>query len=178
MSNEQTTDRPLPPDEGTTPFEAIPMLAADEDFITKADRLRTLKQLHDQHFAESKKGAKDSEFDLLKLEIAARSLVAGVKSISYLDLRVSTTDGGTIKGEVNGALLAELIANLPATVLLRVIAAAKGFDVQKLVDAGVSPMNVAQSKDPDQSRAGSIRVEWIGAKGKGAKERRGGGALQ
>jgi hypothetical protein len=153
-------------DSAVTPYEAIPALAGNDAYINKMDRLRELTRVKHELFNTDERKGPIGEYEALKRECAAMQLVAGERSVAFGDLRLMSVAGGTTKGKVTGALLSPLLDdgdNSPGDVemLLRVIAAAKEFDVQKLVDAGVRPTIIAAAKSPDTHGAGSIRAEIV-----------------
>lgn len=189
MSEQPLAGQPAADDSAAIPYEAIPALAANEDYIAKMERLRELKALKDALFND-KEPKKPGDLPLgeytgLKLEVAAMNLVNGYTSVVYNDLRVARVAGGTDKGKVTGAAMIEQYeagSDLPMPYeLLRAIAlAAKDCDVQVLVEHGMQPARVMAARTPDKPRSASIRVEWVGAKGKGAgqKARATGGPIQ
>lgn len=159
------------------PFEAIPGLAANEEFIASMDKLRELKQLEDQFFKkDDKHPEKDGLYHKLRRSTMAIALSFGQRSVSYQDIRIADVDGGVIKGKVSGERLlvqlgimgsdeTPLAAKEPGeliALLLGIVKAAKELDPQKLVDAGVSPLAISRAKSPDTPKANSVRVEWIG----------------
>jgi len=168
-----------------TPFEAIPELAANEHYVTGMTRLRELKALKDQLFNDDEKKGPLGEFEGLKREMAAMQLVHGQKSVAYYDLRVMSADGGVTKGKITGPAMIEQYEQnselpMPYDKLRAIALAATNCDASTLVQYGCSPSAVAAAREPDKPRANSIRVEWIGAKGRGAdkKMRAGAGDVQ
>jgi len=167
-------------DDGAIPFESVPALAANEAYVEKMTRLRDLKALKDQLFNDKEpKSPGDlplGEYEGLKRECAAMALVNGQKSVAFFDLRVMSAAGGVTKGKITGAAMIEQYekdSDLPMDYSkLRAIAlAAKDCDAQVLVQYGCSVAAVAAAREPDKPRAGSVRVEWIGAKGRGAGQK-------
>lgn len=167
----------------SVPFEAVPSLASNDDYIAKLARLRELKELKDKLFNDDEKRGDLGEYEQLKRECAAiAAATAGIASITYYDLRVSMVDGGMIKGDVTGLALIETLTvehgGVTAAQYIAIAKAAKKLDVQALADGGISPLSIVRAKSPDAPRAGSIRVEWVGRKGRGAKSKAKGGAIQ
>lgn len=179
MSEQPFAGQPAADDSAAVPFEAIPGLAANEDYITKVERLRELKALKDALFND-KEPKKPGDLPLgeyagLKLEVAAMNLVNGHSSVVYNDLRVARVPGGVDKGKVTGKSLTDLLAEYEGDMskinFHKIIAAAESFNAEKLLEAGV-PVNVIMvARTPDKQRSASIRVEWVGAKGRGAGQK-------
>lgn len=153
----------------TVPYEAIPALAANTTFIEKSTRLRELKLQLD---------AAEEEFKGLRLEVMAMAMVHGVKSVSIGDLRVADTRGRTTKGKVVGATLIDTLETLQMKPLsiaqyAAIAESAKECDPQTLAQGGIPVAAIVAAKSPDSVAANSIRVEWIGARGKNAKSMKG-----
>lgn len=160
----------------SVPFEAIPALAANEHYLAGMERLRELKALKDKLFNDDEKKGPLGEYEGLKREMAAMQLVHGQKSVTYVDLRVASVSGGVTKGKVTGELLAPILDNGDVSpgdvaILIKVIAAGKEFDPEKLIEAGIPASTIVTARTPDKPRASSIRVEWVGAKGRGADKK-------
>ena len=164
----------------SVPFEAIPALAANEHYLAGMERLRELKSLKDKLFNDDEKKGPLGEYEGLKREMAAMQLVHGQKSVTYVDLRVASVSGGVTKGKVTGKGLADWINAQPnyGTLLAKLhenihvlIAAAESFDPAKLLEAGLPADLINSARTPDKPRASSIRVEWVGAKGRGADKK-------
>lgn len=156
------------------PFEALPVLAANERFVTVADRLRELKTLKDAHF--EKRGKLPSEWDELKTEAGALAMAAGVKSVAYIDLRIANAEGGESKGKITGAGMIEQYEKnsdlpMPYEQLRAIALSAKECDPDTLAQYGIPAQRIAAAREPGKGRSSSVRVEWIGSKGKGGKGR-------
>lgn len=177
-------------------YETLPLLASNPEFAQKADRLRHLKQIKDEVFTDKKdkNGVPIGEWDRLRIECGAMVAVAGVKSVVYQDLRISNTEpsatgtpgSGSIDATAFAALMQDEVASGDTkadedtiALLLRIIAAARGFDEERLLEAGVPPHVIARSRGIGKGRAGSTRIEWVGKKGRGAGAKQGtGGPVQ
>lgn len=151
------------------PFESVPQLANDEDFIRKADRLRELKQL--EALFDDKKddnGLPRGEYGRLKIELGARAMAAGVKSVAYIDLRIQNVEGGVTKGKVTGSAIMDAASGVLSVEQLRsIVLAAKDLDEDLLLKYGIPAHVINAGRTKGKPRAASTRVEWIGAKGKG-----------
>lgn len=195
MSEQPFAGQPADDPSAAIPYEAIPALAANEDYIAKLERLRELKAIKDTVFNDKEpKKPGDlplGEYAALKLEVAAINLVNGHSSVVYNDLRVARVPGGEGKDKVTGAKLAPILhdslvspeeagGDRTLEMLLHVIAAAEAFDPSKLLEAGVPVNVILAATTPGKPRSASIRVEWVGAKGRGAgqKARATGGPVQ
>lgn len=164
-------------------FEAIPQLAANVDWLMKMDRLRELKQLEFKLFNSDEKKGPLGEYEALKRECAAIAAVAGASSVAYYDMRLAQVAGGMTKGKVTGEAIINQIVLDTGDALTHehyqaIAESAKECDPQALLKNGISPLTISRAKTPDKPRAGSIQVSWIGAKGKGANGKRGGGSIQ
>lgn len=172
------------------PVEMLPLLASNEDFLRKMARLRYLKEIKDVAFNDKKdeRGVPVGEFGLLRLECGALVSAAGAKSAVYQDLRITNTEpsvagtpgSGAIEASSFAALLSQeydqrQIADPTIAILFAVIAAARGFDEEALLDAGVPAHVIARSRGIGKGRSGSTRVEWVGKKGRGAGGKQGAG---
>lgn len=190
-----TTNRFAEAGSNDVPFETLPILQSNPEFVAKADRLRYLKAVHDDCFSDKKDpatGIPAGEFGRLKIELGAMVAVAGVTSVAYHDLRIANTAaseaGAPGSGSVSGAmlvgLLSELVGEGPKVIeyvrlLEAALAAARSFDEDALMEAGVPPHVIAQARGVGKGRAGSTRVEWIGKRGRGAASKQGdGGQVQ
>lgn len=193
MTDYANTGKPADSDEPKdVPYELIPQLAADEDFIQKAERLRELKATHDRLFDDTRDketGLPRGEFGLLKLELGARAMAAGQRSIAYMDLRIANREGGETKGKVTGAsMMQQLVVgqdddpNIEDWKILRTIAlAAKDLDESILMERGIPAHAINSARQPGKPRSSSVVVEWIGAKGRsggGGKSKATGGPVQ
>ncbi len=163
------------PDESTStesvPYEAVPALAANEHYLSGMMRLRELKELKDRLFGDGKNGEPLGEYEGLKREMAAMQLVHGAKSVTFVDLRVMSAAGGVTKGKVTGAGVLDSLGDATPQQLRAIALAAKECDPEVLVSNGISAAVVHAARTPDKPRASSIRVEWVGAKGKGADKK-------
>lgn len=147
----------------TTAYELVPQLAANEAFIAAADELRRLKLIYDQYF--NKRGKLPSVFDALKHEVAALAAVAGLKSVAYIDMRVTNADGGETQGKVTGAGIMNAASGDLAPEQIRAIAlAAVDVDPAVALQHGISPMLLEAGRERGKPRAGSVRVDLIGGK--------------
>jgi len=175
---------PAATDSAAVPFESVPALAANDAYIEKMTRLRDLKALKDQLFNDKEpKSPGDlplGEYEGLKRECAAMQLINGQKSVAFFDLRVMSAAGGVTKGKVTGAGIIDSLGDATPQQLRAIALAAKECDPEVLVSNGISASVVVAARTPDKPRAGSVRVEWIGAKGRGAgqKTRGTGGDVQ
>lgn len=150
------------------PFELSPVLQANGRAAYVFDRLRDLKR---------QKDAIEKEFDELRTEAGVLVSVAQAKSVAYIDLRVANTEPGKAPMKITGASAVEQLeanSEFPATYQqIRAIAlAAKDCDPDILAQYGYPVNRIDAARKPSgKPRAASTRVEWIGAKGKGGKER-------
>lgn len=172
-----------PEETATTAFEAVPALATNAEWLSKMDRLRELKQLEFKLFNSDEKKGPLGEYEALKRECAAMAAVHGAPSVAYYDMRLATVSGGVTKGKVTGeAIINQIILDTGDALTFEhyqaIAESAKECDPQVLLKGGVSPLTISRAKTPDKPRAGSIQVSWIGAKGKGASGKRGGGSIQ
>lgn len=162
----------LPSAEGPIPFESVPQLAANEEFVTLMEKARHNK-------AEIERMEKEQE--AIRIELGALAAVAGVKSVAYLDLVLTNVDGSTVKGKITGARLIEQCESNGLQAPLRAIAlAAKDCDPDALVQHGYPPHLIEPAREPGKPRAGSTQFSWAGGKGKGGRRRAAGsgGAVQ
>src|SRR4051794_13337997 len=113
-----TTNRFAEAGSNDVPFETLPILQSNPEFVAKADRLRYLKAVHDDCFSDKKAatGIPAGEFGRLKIELGAMVAVAGVTSVAYHDLRIANTAasvaGAPGSGSVSGAMLVGLLSEL------------------------------------------------------------------
>ena len=145
------------------PFEAVPMLAANPEFSTRMERARQLKRAIEDC---------ETELDEIRRECGAMIAVTGEKSVAFIDLRISNVEGGIAKGKLTGAGIIDAAGRELSMAQYRAIAlAAKDCDEGTLLENGIAAVLIASGREPGKPRAGSTRLEWIGAKGKGAKDR-------
>jgi hypothetical protein len=173
----QSESKPLP-------FEAIPQLATGP-FVEKATRLRELKGIHDELFrkADEKKGDPGGEFEQLKLEVGAMAMVAGQKSVQFIDLTITNADGGTVQGKLTGAVLIEQYEKnsdvpMPYDKLRAIALSATTCDPAIAVQYGISPSAIEHAREPGKPRSGSVRVEWMRKAKKFGAGRRAGEPVQ
>ena len=126
-------------------YETIPYLATSE-FIHIMSELRAEKVKLDN--AEKKVAA-------LKLEAGSMVAMANVKSVAFIDLKVTVAAGGTVRGKIR---LDDLRDVVPAE---KIAAAATSVDEEALICLGVAPHVIAGCRDADTQRAGSTRLEWM-----------------
>lgn len=165
------------------PFEAIPLLATSADFHRMASRLRELRAIKDELFDDKISkvtGTPIGEYERLRLELGAMVAVAGVASVTFIDLRIANTAAGETRGKVTGPMIIRSLGDAPTVEQLLAIArSATALDEDELVLNGIPPFVVAQSREPGKPRKGSTRVEWVGKRGPGANAKQGsGGAIQ
>lgn len=155
--------------ESSTPYESIPALAANEDYINKMARLRELYALKLELFNDDEKKGPLGEYEALKHECAAMQLVNGQRSVTYIDMRLASVAGGVTKGKITGAAILDELGGSPSLEQLRaIIASARDCDAQTLLLGGVSADAIEAARTPDKPRAGSIRVELVGGPKRGA----------
>lgn len=180
-------------------FEVIPQLASSEEFYSKAARLYELKEMHDQLFrkTDEKKHDPGGEFEILKTELGAMALTAGVKSVGFMGLNITNADGGETKGEITGARLLDALdipepsaaSNDPVLLwkyfraVYAIAAAAKKIDANAALERGIAPSALEMGREPSKPRAASVRVEWARKRGfaavrAGSKQSTGGGNIQ
>ena len=161
------------------PYELIPQLAGDEDFIRKAERLRELvyiKPLFDDK-KDKATGLPNGEYARLKLELGARVAAAGYKSVAFGDVRILNAEGGKTKGKVTGPAALKALgisnaedANIEDYKRLWAIAlAAVDLDENVLLQNGIAPHVIEASRAPGSYRSSSVRAELIGSKGTGGQ---------
>lgn len=148
-----------------TPYESVPELAANEDFIALMEKARQNKRELERLEAEQ---------DEIRLQCGAMAAVAGHKSVAFFDLVITNVDGGLTKGKLTGAGLIEqaTINNLNVDNLNRAIAlAAKDCDPELLLLYGFPAHLIEPARSKGTNRAGSTQFSWAGAKGRGGKQR-------
>lgn len=161
------------------PYEAVPELAANEDFINLMERAR-------QNKANLERIETDQEN--IRTEAGAMVAVAGYKSVAYNELVLTVVDGGTTKGKVTGGgLLLQASTEDPSLrtleallddpsreaikVLYAIALAAKDCDPELLIRSGCPAHLIEQAREPGKPRKGSVQLSWAGGKGRGGKRR-------
>lgn len=186
MSDINPAGAPIEELPSDVPVEAVPFLASNQDAVHKLETLRELKLIKDKHFTDKKDdaGVPVGTFERLKIDLGALISVARVKSIVFQDLRVLVTEasqaGAPGSGSVDGAILAgiirkelgpDLTPDHPEydfiNLLINLIAISRGFDEELLSEVGLPPHVIGRSRGVGKGRKSSVRVEWVGSKGKG-----------
>lgn len=142
----------------TIPFEAVPQLASNPDFVEKAERARIVKRDLE---------ALEKEYKDLGLELGAMIAVADQRSVAYLDLVVLNVAGGETKGKLTGDRLLASAPDKAEAIAL----AAKDCDPKILIENGFPPSLIESSREPGKPRAGSSQLRWVGGSGRGARQR-------
>lgn len=147
------------------PYESIPELAANEDFIALMEKARNNKRDLERLEAEQ---------DEIRLQCGAMAAVAGVKSVAFFELVLTNVDGGVTKGKITGAGLIEQVKSDPlnfAKYAAAIAMAAKDCDPEVLLQHGFPAHLIEPARSKGTTRAASTQFSWAGAKGKGGKRR-------